>query len=182
MAQNLQLFGPREGFLTHQRIITGNKYITDQYYDETKMMIRQKQRVATDTWRSLGCRTTPLEHWCKRKPTVEPWRAKQLTPCKNHGLYARNHLLVENAPRRRPIGNNRNADVFSKPKLIIFKTNVQTIKKLNIPPYGSSRKCVLWLFSSPSEAIKSIQCLVLNTQSHVMGCVKMFLLSFFSNV
>ena len=25
MAQNLQLFGPREGFLTHQWIITGNK-------------------------------------------------------------------------------------------------------------------------------------------------------------
>ena len=26
------------------------------------MRTRQK-RVATDTWRSLGCRTTPLEHW-----------------------------------------------------------------------------------------------------------------------
>ena len=25
MAQNIQLFGPREGFLTHQWIITGNK-------------------------------------------------------------------------------------------------------------------------------------------------------------
>ena len=25
MAQNLQLFGPREGFLNHQWIITGNK-------------------------------------------------------------------------------------------------------------------------------------------------------------
>ena len=25
MAQNMQLFGPREGFLTHQWIITGNK-------------------------------------------------------------------------------------------------------------------------------------------------------------
>ena len=35
------------------------------------MRTRQK-RVATDTWRSLGCRTTPLEHWSKRKPTVEP--------------------------------------------------------------------------------------------------------------
>ena len=41
---------------------------------------RQKQRVATDIWRSLGCRTTPLEHWSKkRKPTVEPRRAKQKT-------------------------------------------------------------------------------------------------------
>ena len=34
MAQDIQLFGPREGFLTHQWIITGNKYITDKYYDE----------------------------------------------------------------------------------------------------------------------------------------------------
>ena len=25
MAQNIQLFGPREGFLTHQWIVTGNK-------------------------------------------------------------------------------------------------------------------------------------------------------------
>ena len=33
------------------------------------MRTRQKQRVATDTRRSLGCRTTPLEHWSKRKPT-----------------------------------------------------------------------------------------------------------------
>ena len=35
------------------------------------MRTRQKQCVATDTWRSLGCRTTPLELWSKRKPTVE---------------------------------------------------------------------------------------------------------------
>ena len=35
------------------------------------MRTRQK-RVATDTWRSLGCLTTPLEHWSKRKPTVNP--------------------------------------------------------------------------------------------------------------
>ena len=34
------------------------------------MRTRQK-RVAIDTWRSLGCPTTPLEHWSKRKPTVE---------------------------------------------------------------------------------------------------------------
>ena len=43
------------------------------------MRTRQKQRVATDTWRSLGCRTTPLEHWSKRKPIVEPRWAKQQT-------------------------------------------------------------------------------------------------------
>ena len=41
-------------------------------------MTRQ-ERVATDTQRSPGCRTTPLEHWSKRKPTVEPWWAKQQT-------------------------------------------------------------------------------------------------------
>ena len=29
--------------------------------------------------RSLGCRTTQLEHWSKRKPTVEPGWAKQQT-------------------------------------------------------------------------------------------------------
>ena len=69
MAQNIQLFGPRGGFLTHQWIIT------DKYYDEAKMRTRQKC-VATDTWRSLGCRTTPLEHWSRRKPTVEPGWAK----------------------------------------------------------------------------------------------------------
>ena len=49
MAQNIQLFGPRGGFLTHQWIITGNKYITDKYYDEAKMRTRQ-ERVATDTF------------------------------------------------------------------------------------------------------------------------------------
>ena len=42
------------------------------------MRTRQK-RVATYTWRSLGCRTTPLEHWSRRKPTVEPRWAKQQT-------------------------------------------------------------------------------------------------------
>ena len=42
------------------------------------MKTRQKC-VATDTWRSLGCRTTPLEHWSRRKPTVEPRWAKQQT-------------------------------------------------------------------------------------------------------
>ena len=35
------------------------------------MRTRQKQRVATGTWISLGCRITPLGYWGKRKPTVE---------------------------------------------------------------------------------------------------------------
>ena len=47
------------------------------------MRTRQKC-VATDTWRSLGCRTTPLEHWSRRKPTVEPskrlYQPQQETP------------------------------------------------------------------------------------------------------
>ena len=43
MAQNIQLFGPREGFLTHQWIITGNKQIRDKYYDKTKIRTRQKR-------------------------------------------------------------------------------------------------------------------------------------------
>ena len=42
MAQNIQLFGPHEGFLTHQ---TGN---ADKYYDETEMRTRQKR--VGDPW------------------------------------------------------------------------------------------------------------------------------------
>ena len=42
-------------------------------------MRTRQERVATDTRRSPGCRTTPLEHWSKRKPTVEPRWAKQQT-------------------------------------------------------------------------------------------------------
>ena len=49
-----------------------------KYYDEAKMRTRQKC-VATDTWRSLGCRTTPLEHWSRREPTLESRWAKQQT-------------------------------------------------------------------------------------------------------
>ena len=36
------------------------------------MRTRQKTRVATDTWRSLGCRTTPLEHWTKENQQLNP--------------------------------------------------------------------------------------------------------------
>ena len=43
------------------------------------MRTRQKQRSVTDNWRSLGCWTTPLEHWSKRKSTVEPRWAEQQT-------------------------------------------------------------------------------------------------------
>ena len=41
------------------------------------MRTRQKQRVVTDTWRSLVCRTTLLEHWYKSKPTIELRWAKE---------------------------------------------------------------------------------------------------------
>ena len=80
MVQNIQLFSPSEGFLTHQWIITGNKsQINTMIKKKKKMRTRQKQQVATDIWRSAGCPTTPLEHWSKRKPTVEPRWAKQQT-------------------------------------------------------------------------------------------------------
>ena len=42
-------------------------------------MRTRQERVATDTRRSPGCRTTSLEYWSKRKPTVEPQWAKQQT-------------------------------------------------------------------------------------------------------
>ena len=42
-------------------------------------MRTRQERNATDTRRSPGCRTTPLEHWSKRKTTVEPRWAKQQT-------------------------------------------------------------------------------------------------------
>ena len=42
-------------------------------------MRTRQERVATDTRRSPGCRTTPLQHWSKRKPAVEPRWAKQQT-------------------------------------------------------------------------------------------------------
>ena len=42
-------------------------------------MRTRQERVVTDTWRSQGYPTTPLEHWSKRKPTVEPRWAKQQT-------------------------------------------------------------------------------------------------------
>ena len=99
MAQNIQLFGPRGGFLTHQWIIT------DKCYDEAKMRTRQKC-VATDTWRSLGCRTTPLEHWSRRKPTVEPRWAKQQTkklrpkPTKINSFMSGHHWVWRPTHRR----------------------------------------------------------------------------------
>ena len=52
---------------------------TGNYYDETKMRTRQKQRAATDTRRSPGCRTTPPEHRSKRKQTNSRTPAGQAT-------------------------------------------------------------------------------------------------------
>ena len=77
-AQNTQPPGPRGGSPTHQRTTTWNKQITDKHHDEAKTRTRQK-RAATDTRRPPGRRTTPPEHWSKRKPTAEPRRAKQQT-------------------------------------------------------------------------------------------------------
>ena len=78
---------------------------TLQYCDEAKMRTRQK-RVATDTWRFLGCRTTPLEHWSKRKPTVEPRLAKQQTkklrpkPTKINSFMSGHHWVWRPTHRR----------------------------------------------------------------------------------
>ena len=69
------------------------------------MRTRQKC-VATDTWRSLGCRTTPLEHWSRRKPTVEPRWAKQQTkklrpkPTKINSFMSGPSLSLTPDPRR----------------------------------------------------------------------------------
>ena len=56
-------------------------------------MRTRQERVATDTRRSPGCRTTPLEHWSKRKPTVEPRWAKHLNRQKSSG--PNHHLDTE---------------------------------------------------------------------------------------
>ena len=76
MAQNIQLFGPCEGFLTHQWIITGNNKsqintVMNQNEDSTETCCDRHLEI-------LECRTTPLERWSKR-PTVEPRWAKQKT-------------------------------------------------------------------------------------------------------
>ena len=111
------------------------------------MRTRQKQRVATDTWRSLGCRTTPLEHWSKRKPTVEPRWAKQQTkkssdpnqnqrtdgPVNGHltlgpGIYfnAFIHVYSPRAGADNPLGTN--VDVNRKPlSLCPFVASFKTI-------------------------------------------------------
>ena len=54
------------------------------------MRTRQKQCVATDTWRSLGCRTTQLEHWSKRKPKLNPGGPSN----SKLSLMGRHHLLL----------------------------------------------------------------------------------------
>ena len=111
------------------------------------MRTRQKQRVATDTWRSLGCRTTPLEHWSKRKPIVEPRWAKQQTkkapapnqnqrtngPVNAHltpgpGIYfnAFIHVYSPRAGADNPLGTN--VDVNRKPlSLCPFVASFKTI-------------------------------------------------------
>ena len=79
MAQNIQLFVPREGFLTHQWITTGNKLITDKYYDEAKMRTRQ-ERVATDTGDPLGAEQ---HHWntgAKKKKKKKKKQQQHLNP------------------------------------------------------------------------------------------------------
>ena len=50
--------------------------ITDKTYNKKK----DEDSIETtiwDTWRSLGCQTTPLEYWSKQKQPVEPWWAEK---------------------------------------------------------------------------------------------------------
>ena len=42
-----ETFVPHEGFLTHQRINTGNKQITNKTYVQSELRTRQKQRFVT---------------------------------------------------------------------------------------------------------------------------------------
>ena len=76
MAQNIQMFGPRGGFLTHQWIITWNKKKS-----QINTMMKQRWGLDRNVLRPTpgDPRTTPLEHWSRRKPTVEPRWAKQQT-------------------------------------------------------------------------------------------------------
>ena len=85
-------------------------------------MRTRQERVATDTRRSPGCRTTPLEHWSKRKPTVEPRWAKQQTkklrpkPTKINTWAANDHRAATNKGKIHRIGF-----VFCKFKFIAFQ-------------------------------------------------------------
>ena len=80
------------------------------------MRTRQKC-VATDTWRSLGCRTTPLEHWSRRRPTVEPRWAKQQTkklrpkPTKINSIYV--GAIIESDARPTRVQLKREAKLLT---------------------------------------------------------------------
>ena len=80
------------------------------------MRTRQK-RVATDTWRSLGFRTIPLEHWSKRKPTVESLWAKQQTkelrpkPTKMNSFYV--GAIIESDARPTGVQLKREAKLLT---------------------------------------------------------------------
>ena len=82
MAQNMQLFGPREGFLTHRWIISGNKQITDKYYDETKIRTRQKQH----HWNTGAKENQQLNPGgpSNRQKSPGPNQLKYITLCRGH--------------------------------------------------------------------------------------------------
>ena len=71
MAQNIQLFGPHEGFLAHQWIITGNKqrkknFIMKQRWGLDRKVLRQTHG------RSRGCRATPWNTGAKENQQLNP--------------------------------------------------------------------------------------------------------------
>ena len=78
MAQNIQLFGPRGGFRTHQWFLYVKQINHRLVLWRMRTMRNRLKCDATDTWRSLECRTTPLVHWSIWNPTVEPrWAYQQ---------------------------------------------------------------------------------------------------------
>ena len=61
-------FTPRKYWLITQEAMAPSRHdwkIVDWDVKPQHNQNQQKQRVATDTWRSLGCRTTPLEYGAK---------------------------------------------------------------------------------------------------------------------
>ena len=85
------------------------------------MRTRQKQCVATDTWRSLGCRKTPLEHWSKRKPTVKPEHDK-----------TNKMTCVPSEDSNQPVHPPRMTTVFAMRSMGSFIRTAKTLIRLGI--------------------------------------------------
>ena len=76
-------------------------------------MRTRQERVATDTRRSPGCRTTPPEHWSKRKPTVEPRWAKEQTKKLRPKQTKINSFIIESDARHTGVQLKREAKLLT---------------------------------------------------------------------